>query len=62
MVCMVAPKDHIVLPCLHMCACEACAQHLLKRWPGALPGVPWGHRAHRAGVHVSRHSSRTVAL
>jgi hypothetical protein len=36
-VCMDAPKDHIVLPCMHMCACEACAQHLLKRWPPRCP-------------------------
>jgi len=29
-VCLDAPKEYIVLPCLHMCACEACAQKLLK--------------------------------
>ena len=27
-VCMDAPKDRIVLPCGHICACEACAQLL----------------------------------
>jgi hypothetical protein len=32
-VCMDAPKDHIVLPCMHMCACEACAQLLRDRCP-----------------------------
>jgi hypothetical protein len=26
-VCMDAPKTHIVLPCLHMCACEASSQN-----------------------------------
>jgi hypothetical protein len=36
-VCMDARKDHIVLPCLHLCACGACAQHLLKRWPPRCP-------------------------
>jgi hypothetical protein len=36
-VCMDAPNDHIVLPCLHICACKACAQHLLKRWPPRCP-------------------------
>jgi hypothetical protein len=29
-VCMDAPKDRIVLPCMHLCACEACAQRLLE--------------------------------
>jgi hypothetical protein len=32
-VCMDAPKDHIVLPCMHMCACAACAQLLRDRCP-----------------------------
>ena len=32
-VCMDAPKDHIVLPCGHMCACGACAQLLRDRCP-----------------------------
>jgi multidrug efflux pump subunit AcrA (membrane-fusion protein) len=29
-VCMDAPKDRIVLPCMHMCACGPCAQRLLE--------------------------------
>jgi hypothetical protein len=28
-VCFDAPKQYAMLPCLHMCACEACAQQLL---------------------------------
>jgi hypothetical protein len=28
-VCMDAPKDRIVLPCMHLCACGPCAQRLL---------------------------------
>jgi hypothetical protein len=27
-VCMDAPKNRVVLPCMHMCVCEACAQLL----------------------------------
>jgi hypothetical protein len=29
-VCFDAPKDHLVLPCKHLCVCEACAQQLTK--------------------------------
>jgi hypothetical protein len=29
-VCMDAPNDHVVPPCLHMCACQACEQQLLE--------------------------------
>jgi hypothetical protein len=29
-VCFDAPKQYAMLPCLHMCACEACAQQLLQ--------------------------------
>jgi hypothetical protein len=29
-VCMDAPKDRIVLPCMHLCACGPCAQRLLE--------------------------------
>ena len=44
-VCMDATKQYAMLPCLHMCACEACAQHMLsekqksnlKRWPPRCP-------------------------
>ena len=25
MLCFDAPKDHIILPCFHVCVCEACA-------------------------------------
>jgi hypothetical protein len=32
-VCMDAPKDRIVLPCGHICACGACAQLLGTRCP-----------------------------
>ena len=32
-VCMDAPKNHVVLPCMHMCVCEACAQLLRDRCP-----------------------------
>jgi hypothetical protein len=32
-VCMDAPKNRVVLPCMHMCACEACAQLLRDRCP-----------------------------
>jgi hypothetical protein len=28
-VCMDAPRNRVVLPCMHMCVCEACAQLLL---------------------------------
>jgi uncharacterized ferredoxin-like protein len=30
-VCMDAPKNRVVLPCMHMCVCEACAQLLRDR-------------------------------
>jgi hypothetical protein len=29
-VCFDAPKDHIIVPCGHMCVCEACAEQLTK--------------------------------
>jgi hypothetical protein len=28
--CMDAPKDHIIIPCGHQCVCEACAEELKK--------------------------------
>ena len=28
--CFDAPKDHIILPCYHVCVCEACAEQLTK--------------------------------
>jgi hypothetical protein len=32
-VCMDLPKNRVVLPCMHMCVCEACAQLLRDRCP-----------------------------
>jgi hypothetical protein len=32
-VCMDAPKNHLVLPCKHLCVCEACARLLHNRCP-----------------------------
>ena len=29
-VCLDAPKDHIIVPCGHQCVCEACAEKLKK--------------------------------
>jgi hypothetical protein len=29
-VCFDAPKDHIIVPCGHMCVCEACAEQLTR--------------------------------
>ena len=34
--CFDAPKDHIILPCFHVCVCEACAH----RYPADQQGVP----------------------
>jgi hypothetical protein len=28
--CFDAPKDHIILPCYHVCVCEACANLLTQ--------------------------------
>jgi DNA-binding protein H-NS len=36
-VCMDAPKVVAMVPCMHMCACEACAQSLLHAWPPRCP-------------------------
>jgi hypothetical protein len=36
-VCMDAPKQYAMLPCLHMCACEACAQRIMKLRPASCP-------------------------
>ena len=30
MLCFDAPKDHIILPCFHVCVCEACANLLTQ--------------------------------
>jgi hypothetical protein len=29
-VCMDAPKDHIIVPCYHLCVCQACANRLMQ--------------------------------
>ena len=29
-VCMDERKQHVLMPCMHMCVCEACAQRLLE--------------------------------
>ena len=29
-VCFDAPKDHIIVPCGHMCVCASCAEQLTK--------------------------------
>jgi hypothetical protein len=31
--CLDAPKDHIIIPCGHQCVCEACAEKLKARNP-----------------------------
>ena len=28
--CFDGPKDHIILPCFHVCVCEACANQLTQ--------------------------------
>jgi len=30
-VCMDAPKNHVMRPCMHMCTCEACTQQLVEQ-------------------------------
>ena len=36
-VCMDAPKRCVVLPCMHMCTCEACSQQLLEQGAQSCP-------------------------
>jgi vacuolar-type H+-ATPase subunit I/STV1 len=36
-VCMDAPKWYAMVPCMHMCACEACAQLLTQTTPPTCP-------------------------
>jgi hypothetical protein len=36
-VCVDAPKQYAMLPCLHMCACGPCAQRLLELDPARCP-------------------------
>jgi hypothetical protein len=38
-VCFDAPKDHIMLPCFHMCVCEACASLLTQMRSRRAPSV-----------------------
>jgi hypothetical protein len=49
--CLDAPKDHIITPCGHQCVCEACAEALkrVKRDPVCLS--PTGaHQSHIQGL------------
>jgi len=49
-VCMDERKQHAMVPCMHMCVCEACALRLPRCADVALPaGVPV--EAHDASVH-----------
>jgi len=36
-VCMDAPKNHVMRPCMHMCTCEACTQQLLEQGVESCP-------------------------
>jgi len=36
-VCADSLKDHIMIPCMHMCACRTCAQRLLQHEPARCP-------------------------
>jgi hypothetical protein len=36
-VCFDAPKQHAMVPCMHMCVCAACAQRLLQQRPARCP-------------------------
>jgi hypothetical protein len=51
-VCFDAPKDHLELPCKHLCVCEACARQLTKtRTPNAdVSCVPRAHPGDHEGV------------
>jgi hypothetical protein len=35
--CFDAPKDHIILPCYHVCVCEACANLLMQMMKPSCP-------------------------
>ena len=37
MVCMDAPKNHFIRPCMHMCTCEACTQQLQEQGAQSCP-------------------------
>jgi len=36
-VCMDAPKNHLMRPCMLMCTCEACTQQLLEQGAQSCP-------------------------
>ena len=36
-VCMDAPKNHLIRPCMHMCTCEACTQQLQEQGAQSCP-------------------------
>ena len=36
-VCMDAPKDHFIRPCMHVCTCEACTQQLQEQGAQSCP-------------------------
>ena len=36
-VCMDAPKNHFIRPCMHMCTCEACTQQLQEQGAQSCP-------------------------
>ena len=36
-VCMDAPKNHFIRPCMHMCTCEACTQQLQEQGARSCP-------------------------
>ena len=36
-VCMDAPKSHVIRPCMHMCTCEACTQQLQEQGAQSCP-------------------------
>ena len=37
MVCMDAPKSHVIRPCMHVCTCEACTQQLQELGTSCCP-------------------------
>jgi hypothetical protein len=54
-VCFGAPKQYAMLPCLHMCACEACAQQLLHvgRCPVCREPIGLGRCSHKQRLAFS---------
>jgi rRNA maturation endonuclease Nob1 len=47
---MDAPKNRVVLPCMHMCVCEACAQLFSDRCPVCRGPI----ERYRAVVHLNQ--------